>query len=93
MSRDVLRSVVALIIAAAAPGLTAIVLFHELPDGAHEAAVVLVTLAWQHVGTIIRNMFAGAKPRSLPRGRCSEESQCDSSDVKPLGIALMRYFW
>ncbi len=68
MSRDVLRSVVALIIAAAAPGLTAIVLFHELPDGAHEAAVVLVTLAWQHVGTIIRNMFPAPETEKPAKG-------------------------
>ena len=57
MTRDNIRSAVALTIALSAPLLTGLVLFRDLPDGAHEAAVVLVTLAWQHVGTISRSMF------------------------------------
>lgn len=54
---DQLRSRVGTIIAVSAPILTGIVLFHQLPRGAHEAAVVLTTLAWQHVGTITRSLF------------------------------------
>lgn len=57
MNRENLRSAVALVIALGAPILTGLVLFRDLPDGAHEAAVVLVTLAWQHVGTISRSLF------------------------------------
>ena len=59
-----LRSYVALTIAVSAPILTGIVLFRHLPDGAHEAAIILVTLAWQHVGTISRSLFptAGSTP-------------------------------
>lgn len=52
-----LRAGVALIIAISAPVLTGILLVRQLPDGAHEAAVVLVTLSWQHAGTIARSLF------------------------------------
>jgi hypothetical protein len=52
-----LQGRVGLIVTIAAPLLTAIVLLHALPKGAHEAAVVLTTLAWQHVGTVIRSLF------------------------------------
>lgn len=57
MIREQLQSRVGLIVTLAAPALTAIVLLHALPKGAHEAAVVLTTLAWQHVGTVIRSLF------------------------------------
>lgn len=67
MTRDALRSTVALVIAVAAPVLTGIVLFRQLPDGAHEAAVVLVTLAWQHVGTISRSLFPAPEGEKAAR--------------------------
>lgn len=57
MTREHLRIAVGLIVSAAAPVLTGIVLLHALPKGAHEAAVVLTTLSWQHVGTVIRSLF------------------------------------
>lgn len=57
MTRETLRFAVGIITAIAAPILTGIVLFHALPKGAHEAAVVLTTLAWQHVGTVLRSLF------------------------------------
>lgn len=67
MNREDLRSYVALVIALGAPILTGIVLFRHLPDGAHEAAIILVTLAWQHVGTISRSLFPA--PESTPLGK------------------------
>lgn len=66
MTREHLRSAVGLIIAVAAPCLTGIVLLHALPKGAHEAAVVLTTLSWQHVGTVIRSLFPA--PESDSKG-------------------------
>jgi hypothetical protein len=67
MTREYLRACVALIIASSAPILTGIVLLHALPKGAHEAAVVLTTLSWQHVGTVIRSLFPA--PESTTNGK------------------------
>ena len=57
MTRDHLKATVGIIAVVAAPILTFIVLRFNLPDGAHEAGVVLSTLAWSHAGHVIRNQF------------------------------------
>lgn len=57
MNRESLRSAVALVITLSAPILTGLVLYRHLPNGAHEAAIILVTLAWNNVGPISRSLF------------------------------------
>lgn len=57
MTRDHLRAIIGVIAALAAPILTFVVLRFDLPDGAHEAGVVLATLAWQQAMHITRNLF------------------------------------
>jgi len=57
MTREHLRFAVGMIIAGSAPILTGLIFYHELPNRAYEAAIVLATLAWQHLGTVIRSLF------------------------------------
>lgn len=57
MNRETLRGVIGITAVVSAPALTSIVLLHQLPNGAHEAAVILATLAWQHAGAVIRSQF------------------------------------
>jgi hypothetical protein len=68
MTKEQLRALAGSIVVVAAPTLTGIVLLHALPKGAHEAAVVLTTLAWQHVGTVIRSLFPGPEIDVTPKG-------------------------
>ena len=57
MTREHLRAVIGTIAVITAPSLTFVVLRFILPDGAHEAGVVLATLAWQQSMHIARNLF------------------------------------
>ena len=57
MTREHLKAAIGIIAVIAAPTLTFVVLRFNLPDGAHEAGVVLATLAWNHAGHVIRNLF------------------------------------
>ena len=66
MKRDQLRAAAGIIVVSSAPVLTGVVLMRALPDGVHEAAVVLTTLAWQHVGTVIRSLFPGPEIEITP---------------------------
>jgi hypothetical protein len=52
-----LKAAIGIIATVAAPILTYVVLRFDLPDGAHEAGVVLATLAWQQAMHITRNLF------------------------------------
>lgn len=59
MNKEQLRALVGGVSVTAAPVLTGLVLGGVLKEGAHDAAIILATLSWNHAGTVIRSLFPG----------------------------------
>lgn len=66
MTRDQLRAAVGIIAAVSAPILTGLVLSKKMPDGMHEAGIILATLSWNQVGIVLRSLFPGPEIDVVP---------------------------